>query len=103
MNKYLPLVVFSFFLFSLAGCGDSGGGGDTFSSLGDTSGVLSASMVNSDSFSSSDMVDNSDENSGDGIVIAQIHNPEPATMLLWGAGLLGAALSKKRKKNNLKA
>ncbi|MBI5874122.1 MAG: PEP-CTERM sorting domain-containing protein [Candidatus Omnitrophica bacterium] len=35
---------------------------------------------------------------GGGEQLALVHNPEPATMLLWGAGLAGAAFAKRRKK-----
>lgn len=35
---------------------------------------------------------------GSGEQIAQVHNPEPTSMLLWATGLAGAALLRRRKK-----
>jgi len=36
--------------------------------------------------------------SGGGVVVNTVTNPEPASMLLWGVGLAGAALLRRRKK-----
>ena len=37
---------------------------------------------------------------GSGEEIAKVHNPEPATMLLWGIGLAGAAIARRKRKIN---
>jgi hypothetical protein len=96
MYKKIKIACSFVLLLLLAGC-NSGGmnlGGDSSS---DEPIVLSSL---SDTSSSDFGLGSGNETSGsggDGVVVAQIHNPEPATMLLWGAGLLGAAISRKRR------
>lgn len=93
MQNLGKLVLLCAMMICLAGCG--GGGGSFFSSLGDafTSGGSSGG--------SSGFVSGDGGSGGGGTQIAMVHNPEPATMLLWGAGLAGAVLLRKRKNKQL--
>lgn len=97
MNQWLRsglgrYALLSALLFLAAGC--NGGGGtssDGFSAMSsDTTALSSLSVPTEETFGSSSTSESS------GTEVAQVHNPEPASMALMGLGLLGAAWSKKR-------
>lgn len=101
MYRNLKAVISLVLLLLLAGCNSDGMnlGGD--SSSGDSSSgepVVLSSLFDTDTSSFDSEGGNETSDSGDGAAIAIVHNPEPATMLLWGMGLAGAAWARKRKK-----
>jgi len=98
MYKKIKIASSLVLLLLLAGCNSGGmdlGGG----SSSDEPVVLSSLLDNT---TSSDLGSGNEttSGSGDGITVARVHNPEPATMLLWGMGLAGAALLKRKRKNS---
>ncbi len=89
MIPTLRLFVIISLLILTAGCNQSGmnlGSGD------------SGAGVSSFSASSSPVGGADGLDSGSGEQVALVHQPEPTSMLLWGVGLAGAALARRRKK-----
>ncbi|MFA5038127.1 MAG: PEP-CTERM sorting domain-containing protein [Candidatus Omnitrophota bacterium] len=68
--------------------------------------LLAVSGCNKDGMSSPQSIadnptavaDSSGTMDGSGEQIAQVHNPEPTSMLLWATGLAGAALLRRKKR-----
>lgn len=78
MKSLTRLVFLSVVLLALSGCNKDGMSSPQ--SIADKA-IIEARASNTD-------------NGGE--QIAQVHNPEPASMLLWATGLAGAALLRRR-------
>lgn len=85
VRRWLGTLLILFAVTALtAGCkgGGAGGTGALFSMGGGSSFITSTTTPDT----------------GGGGEVGATHAPEPASMLLWGVGLAGAALLRKRKK-----
>jgi len=86
VSNLLLLMVCAVALFALTGCLGGGGGSSSTGSGGSGSGNGS---TYAGSFSSS---------GGSATGGSAVHNPEPATLALFGSGLIAYALSRRKKK-----
>lgn len=106
--KTMTRIAFLFvILLALAGCNNNGmspgpDSGSGYASLsmtmgtagsGDTAGTTGGTTGGP----SGETTDDGDITGGD-TSVHRVHNPEPASMLLWGVGLAGAAFLRRRKK-----
>ncbi len=97
-NKILSLVFLVSLVLVIAGCG-SGEGGGLLGFLGNSSSGGSSSTIGSGSSGGS--IAGSGTGSGS-ISLAQVHQPEPSSILLLASGLIGMGIrarSKLRRKS----
>lgn len=90
------LFIFVSFLFLVSGCNQ---GGMNFGDVVNGA-VTYGSYDDGDGNTTSDGDQDGDTYGDDENSIVKIHNPEPASMILWGVGIAGAALLRRRRRNS---
>lgn len=96
MEKKYYFLFFSILLPFICGCQGAGGGGGGSGVSGASFSDPSFSFV-SGSSSGGSGGSGSGNSGGGGDSIAQLHNPEPLSMLLMGGGLMAMGLHRRKK------
>lgn len=96
MKQGIPLVLVILTAMTLSGCLGGGGGGSSAGVGGFTS-VSGPSDSGGEAIVAGNQIVVIDDTSGNNDIGKTTHNPEPATMVLFGTGLLGMALFKKKR------